>query len=60
MLCRMCEPQEVAAAITYLCSRDASFITSVDLPVDGGYLGMSAEGLGENSKFAGTEQETEP
>lgn len=51
---RIGEPVEVAAAVTYLCSRDASFITAVDLPVDGGYLGMSAEGLGKNSKFAGS------
>lgn len=57
MLCRMGEPREVAAAIIYLCSSDASFVTSIDFPVDGGYLGMSAEGLGENSKFAGFDQE---
>lgn len=45
MVNRFGEPTELAAAtITYLCSRDASFITSADFPVDGGYLGMSAEG----------------
>lgn len=57
MLCRFGEPKEVASAITFLCSSDASFVTSVDFPVDGGYLGMSAEGLGENSKFAGCDEE---
>jgi hypothetical protein len=37
-----------------LCSDDASFITAAELPVDGGYLGMGSEGLGESSAFAGT------
>lgn len=31
------EPSEIAAAIAFLCSSDASFITGVILPVDGGY-----------------------
>ena len=52
---RLCEASEVASAICFLLSQDASFITSTDLPVDGGYMSMSAEGLGENSKFAGTD-----
>ena len=30
--------QEVAAAIAFLCSADAGFITGAVLPVDGGYL----------------------
>ena len=33
---RMAEPEEVAAAILFLLSEDASFITGVSLPVDGG------------------------
>jgi NAD(P)-dependent dehydrogenase (short-subunit alcohol dehydrogenase family) len=35
---RIGEPGEVAAAILFLASADASFITGVILPVDGGYL----------------------
>jgi NAD(P)-dependent dehydrogenase (short-subunit alcohol dehydrogenase family) len=35
---RIGEPSEVAAAIAFLASDDASFITGVVLPVDGGYL----------------------
>ena len=52
---RLCETSEVASAICFLLSQDASYITSTDLPVDGGYMSMSAEGLGENSSFAGTD-----
>ena len=35
---RIGDPAEVAAAILFLASDDASFITGVILPVDGGYL----------------------
>jgi len=35
---RMAKPEEIAYAITYLCSDEASFITGVALPVDGGLL----------------------
>ena len=35
---RLGEPSEVAAAICFLCSDEASFITGAVLPVDGGYL----------------------
>jgi len=35
---RIGEPAEVAAAIVFLASDDASFITGVVMPVDGGYL----------------------
>jgi NAD(P)-dependent dehydrogenase (short-subunit alcohol dehydrogenase family) len=35
---RIGEPSEVAAAILFLASDDASFVTGVILPVDGGYL----------------------
>lgn len=37
---RACEPREVAAVIAFLASEDASFVTGVNLPVDGG-LGAS-------------------
>ena len=35
---RLGEPEEVAAAIVFLASDQASFITGAILPVDGGYL----------------------
>eukprot|EP00013_Stygamoeba_regulata_P001822 CAMPEP_0177642758 /NCGR_PEP_ID=MMETSP0447-20121125/7780_1 /TAXON_ID=0 /ORGANISM="Stygamoeba regulata, Strain BSH-02190019" /LENGTH=258 /DNA_ID=CAMNT_0019144983 /DNA_START=41 /DNA_END=818 /DNA_ORIENTATION=- len=54
MLRRLGEASEVADAIAFLCSPRASFITASDLPVDGGYLAMSAEGFGDKVKFAGT------
>ena len=31
-----------------------SYIMATDFPVDGGYLAMGPEGLGEKSTFAGT------
>lgn len=52
---RMAETSEIASAIVFLLSRDASYITATDLPVDGGYLAMGPEGLGEKSSFAGTD-----
>ncbi len=54
MLRRIGEPREVARAVLFLCSDDASFITAVNLPVDGGYAGLGSEGLGETSAFAGS------
>lgn len=54
MLRRLGEPREVARAILFLCSEDASFITGTELAVDGGYLGIGSEGLGDTSAFAGT------
>ena len=38
------EPREVAMGIEFLLSTRASFITGVDLPVDGGFLATSSEG----------------
>jgi 3(or 17)beta-hydroxysteroid dehydrogenase len=35
---RLGRPEEAAAAIAFLASDEASFITGADLPVDGGYL----------------------
>ncbi len=51
MLRRCGEPLEVARAMLFLCSDDASFITATDLRVDGGYLGMGPEGLSEDAQF---------
>ncbi|XP_023930414.1 uncharacterized protein LOC106163184 [Lingula anatina] len=46
---------EVAAAIVFLCSRDASFITGADLPVDGGFTAVGPERHGKDgAKFTGT------
>jgi len=55
MLRRLGEPEEVARAVLFLCSDDASFITATELFVDGGYMGMGSEGLGDQSSFAGSE-----
>lgn len=55
MLRRLGEAREVARANLFLCSEDASFITATELMVDGGYMGMAAEGLGDESAFAGSE-----
>jgi NAD(P)-dependent dehydrogenase (short-subunit alcohol dehydrogenase family) len=54
LLRRLGEPREVARAVLFLCSEDASFITGTELLVDGGYMAMGSEGLGETSSFAGT------
>ena len=46
------EPREVANAIAFSLSSSASFITATELMVDGGYLALSAEGSGQESRFA--------
>lgn len=55
MLRRCGEPVEVARAVLFLLSDDASFITGTDLPVDGGYQSMGPEGLGETAVVAGSD-----
>ena len=55
LLRRLGKVGEVASAVAFLLSDEASFITGADLYVDGGYLAMGSEGLGESSSFAGSE-----
>lgn len=37
---RMAEPEEVASFALYLCSDEASFLTGVDYPLDGGFCNL--------------------
>jgi NAD(P)-dependent dehydrogenase (short-subunit alcohol dehydrogenase family) len=37
---RMGDPDEIAALALFLCSDEASFITGVDYPIDGGFLNL--------------------
>jgi NAD(P)-dependent dehydrogenase (short-subunit alcohol dehydrogenase family) len=37
---RRADPAEIAAAVAFLCSDDASFITGVAMPVDGGFTAI--------------------
>jgi 2-keto-3-deoxy-L-fuconate dehydrogenase len=37
---RMGRPDEIAALALYLCSDEASFVTGVDYPIDGGYFNL--------------------
>jgi NAD(P)-dependent dehydrogenase (short-subunit alcohol dehydrogenase family) len=43
LLGRVGAPEEVASAVLFLCSDEASFITGTDLCVDGGYTAMGPE-----------------
>ena len=54
MLRRLGTVEECASAAAFLLSDEASFVTSTELMVDGGYRGMGSEGLGEASEFAGS------
>ncbi|MCX8530959.1 SDR family NAD(P)-dependent oxidoreductase [Chryseobacterium luquanense] len=38
---RMAQPEEVASLALYLCSDEASFITGVDYPIDGGFTTLN-------------------
>ena len=46
---RFGEPAEVAAAIAFPCSKDASYVTGTELVVDGGFLALGPEALGNES-----------
>lgn len=46
--------EECSGPVAFLLSDEASFISGADLYIDGGYLTMGGEGLGENSSFAGS------
>jgi len=37
---RMAQPAEVASLALFLCSDEASFITGVDYPIDGGFFNL--------------------
>jgi len=43
LLGRVANPEEVASAVLFLCSDEASFITGTDICVDGGYTAMGPE-----------------
>ncbi len=39
---RMGTPEEIASAVAYLCSEEASFITGTNFPVDGGFITLNS------------------
>jgi len=55
MLRRLGTVEECASVTAFLLSDEASFVTSTEVMVDGGYCGMGSEGLGEVSSFAGSD-----
>ena len=36
---RFATPEEIASATSFLCSKKASYINGINLPIDGGYSG---------------------
>ncbi|GAB2594465.1 SDR family oxidoreductase [Pseudactinotalea suaedae] len=55
MLRRLADPWEIARPTAFLLGEGASFITGAEIPVDGGYLALGPEGLGETAAFAGSD-----
>jgi NAD(P)-dependent dehydrogenase (short-subunit alcohol dehydrogenase family) len=55
MMRRLGDPIEVAKPISFLLGDGASFITGTELAIDGGYLAMGPEGLGDDAVFAGSD-----
>lgn len=55
LLRRLGTVKEIAAPTAFLLSEEASFISGADLFVDGGYMAMGSEGLGENTMLAGSD-----
>ncbi len=55
LLRRLGNVEECSGPIAFLLSDEASFISGADLYIDGGYLTMGGEGLGEMSTFAGSQ-----
>ncbi len=55
MLGRVSQASEVASAVCYLLSEDASFVTGFDMKVDGGYGSLGPEGIGERTTWAGSD-----
>jgi NAD(P)-dependent dehydrogenase (short-subunit alcohol dehydrogenase family) len=54
LLRRLGSVEECSGPIAFLLSEEAAFISGADLYIDGGYLTMGGEGLGERSSFAGS------
>jgi len=55
MLQKLQETPQIASAVAFLLSDDASAVTGHDLFADSGYLAMGPEGLGKTANFAGSD-----
>lgn len=57
---RMAEPAEIAEAIYFLASHDASYVTGAQLAVDGGYLAFGGSGAASDGPAAPARARGEP